>query len=454
MSHDRLSSLDAAFLDVESSTAHMHVGWAALFQAPEHGRRPTFRQLRDHVGRRLHRAPRYRQRLAEAPLAASNPVWVDDERFDLARHVRHSRVRNFGDVVDSVLSTPLERDRPMWELWIADRLDDGRIGVLGKVHHCMVDGLAAVELAALLLDPSPDPEPVQPDRWRPDDPPVLEQLVAQAVADRARWAVRMGTLPVRLAAQPRRVLGAAQRGLAAVRAAGHSVGPAPAPTSLNPPLSGRRHLAGVARPLDDLRRIARRHGATVNDVVLAVSAGALRRFMRRRDEPPTNLKTMVPVSRRSPDAAGGLGNDVSFVFVDLPCEEPDPVRRVKDVQAAMSECKDDDVPEGAGAMLDAFGQAPRPLRRAVARAFASPRAFNLTVSNIPGPPQPLYMRGCRLDEVYPVVPLAERHAASIGMTTVNGRSFFGVYADQDSLPDADLIAEGIDESVEELLARS
>ncbi|MEA2190983.1 MAG: diacylglycerol O-acyltransferase / wax synthase, partial [Solirubrobacteraceae bacterium] len=159
MTPARLSALDAAFLAIESEQAPMHVGWAALFGAPADGPAPSFEAIRDHIEGRLHRAPRYRQRLEHVPLGLDDPVWVDDAGFDIALHVRRCEHGDFGRLVDEVMSAPLRHDRALWELWIADALDDGRIGVVGKAHHCLVDGLAAVELMALLLDPSPDPDP-------------------------------------------------------------------------------------------------------------------------------------------------------------------------------------------------------------------------------------------------------------------------------------------------------
>src|SRR3954447_17253323 len=169
MSSTRLTSLDASFLEVESSTAHMHVGWASVYAPPQDRRRPSFTELRDHIEGRLGRAPRYRQKLAAVPLGVSEPVWVDDPDFDIMRHVHRARSGDFHEVADMVMSAPLDHDRPLWELWIADRLDDGRIGIVGKVHHCMVDGIAAVEFATLLLDPTPDPEPDPVDlaEWNP-----------------------------------------------------------------------------------------------------------------------------------------------------------------------------------------------------------------------------------------------------------------------------------------------
>src|ERR671923_809337 len=171
MAPQRLSALDASFLDVETASAHMHIGWAAAFDPPDEGPAPSFEQLRDHIGRRLHRAPRYRQRLAGVPFGLSRPVWVDDDAFDLRRHVRRAWTGDLRELAATVLSTPLSRDRPLWEMWIADGLDDGRIGVVGKAHHCMVDGIAAVELAALLLDPEPSAPSEPAASWEPRTAP-------------------------------------------------------------------------------------------------------------------------------------------------------------------------------------------------------------------------------------------------------------------------------------------
>ena len=454
MSDQRLTTLDASFLEVESETAHMHVGWAALFAPPRGGRKPSFRELRKHVESRLGRAPRYRQKLAEVPLGVNDPVWVDHDDFDIGRHVMRSTSTNWGEVVDTVISAQLDRDRPLWELWVADRLDDGRIGVIGKAHHCMVDGLAAVELASLLLDPRPDVPPQELDGWRPEEAPGGVSLVARGLLDRAGEGLKLARAPIGLARRPQRLFGLAGAGLRTARAVRHSLQPAATETILNEPISPLRHLARTRRPLDELKHIKRRFRVTVNDVVLAVSAGGVRRFLESKGETPVGLKAMVPASVRGATGAGALGNRISFVFVELPCDEPDPVRRLKDVSLAMSERKRGGEPEGADVMLKAFGLAPRTLQHAVSRAVASPRTFNLVVSNIPGPREPLYMRGCELEEVYPVVPIADRHGLAIGVTSIKDGAFFGVYADRGSLPDADLLAAGIDESIDELLALS
>jgi len=453
MSGTRLSALDDSFLAVESANAHMHVGWAATFRPPEHGRAPRFAELRDHIHGRLCRAPRYRQRIARVPLGLNAPVWVDDRSFDVNRHVVASSARQLTDLVDGCLSRQLPRDRPLWQICIADQLEDDRIGVVGKTHHCMVDGIAAVELGSLLLDSTPEPPKPESDRWRAASAPGPGRRLLGGVFDRIREEASLAGLPMRLTRSPGRLAELSGQAGRAARALAHAVRPTERVAPLNQEISPARHLAGFSRPLADLKQIGTAYGATVNDVLLTVSAGGMRRFLRDRELDPVPLKTMVPVSVRAKGEAGELGNRISFVFVDLPCDEPDPVRRLKDVQLWMSERKETGDPEGADTALRAVKFVPRRLQHAVSRLIASPRTFNLTVSNIPALPEPTYMLGCELEEAYPVVPIADEHALSIGMTTVKERACFGLYADREALPDADRLAEAVDASVDELLAR-
>ena len=451
MTATRLTALDASFLEAETPSAHMHVGWAALFDPPEDGPRPSFDDLLAHIAGRMARAPRYRQRLAEVPLGAADPVWVDDTSFRIERHVRHSQREDLSSLIDDVMSRRLRRDRPLWELWIADGLADGRLGIVGKAHHCMVDGLAAVELATLLLDPEPEPAAQPPDAWRPEPPPGPLGLLAGGVADRAQAALGLATLPLQLARHPRDVLRAPTLAAEAGRALADSVRPASGSrfTGRGSPL---RHLATASRPLDDLRAAARATGTSVNDVLLAAAAGGVRAFELERDGSPQPLKTMVPVSVRSSNGDGELGNAIAFMFIDLPCDEPAPLRRLESVAAEMGTRKENRQPEGADLLLRLLGYAPRTVQHFMSRLVSSPRTFDLVVSNIPGPREPLWMLGCELREAYPIVPMADSHSVSIGLTTVRDDVFLGVYADREALPEADRLAELIDRSFDELRA--
>jgi len=451
VSDNRLTPLDASFLELETRSAHMHVGWVALFGKPRGRPIPSFEELRDHVAGRMSRAPRYRQKLAEVPLGVNDPVWVDDDEFDIAHHVRHSPGTDIDELADDVMSKQLERDRPLWELWITDGLPDGRMGVIGKAHHAMVDGLAAVELATLFLDPTPDPPASERDGWLAASPPTGAKLLLDGLFDRAGEMAELARWPLGLVRNPTRLIDVPTEGLRSARALADSLRSATPETGLNGPISPRRHLARSHRSLADLKRIKDRFDATVNDVVLAVASGGVRSFFERRGQTPVKLKAMVPVSVRTDHGAGQLGNQISFVYVDLPCDEPDPLERLADVKEEIGKRKRSGEPEAADRVLRAFGYAPRSVQRGLSHLVASPRAFNLVVSNIPGPRDPLYMLGCELEESYPVVPIADRHALAIGFTTLKDEAFFGVYADRESLPDADLLAACLDESAEELL---
>jgi WS/DGAT/MGAT family acyltransferase len=429
----------------------MHVGWAASFRPPE-GARPSFDDLFEHLAGRLSRGLRFRQRLAPVPLGLNAPLWIDDQRFDVAQHIVRANSGTLGEVVDDCMSRQLDRARPLWQLYIADRLDDGRIGVVGKAHHCMVDGIAAIELAALLLDPTPEPEPSAPDGWRPAPTPAALSRLAGGVLDQLRGDFELLRIPAKVARSPFRALGVARKGIGAARAATNMLRPARPIPALNAPISPLRHLATARRPLRDLQTIKANFGTTVNDVVLAASTGGMRRLLEQHAEPPVRLKAMVPVNVRAPEENGNSGNRISFMFVDLPCDEPDPVRRLRAIHGDTAERKHDGESRWVGDILGAIGYFPQPVRDAVSQVIASPLIFNLTVSNIPGPTEPMYMLGCELEEAYPVVPIADKHALSIGVTTIRDQACFGIYADRGVHPDADLVAQAIDDSVEELLS--
>jgi diacylglycerol O-acyltransferase len=357
-----LSSLDASFLAVETPTAHMHIGWVAVFEPRVDLPPPSFGELRDHIAARLPRAPRYRQLLRPPPLGFGAPVWVDDERFDVVRHVIRARSTRLGDAVAWFMSRRLRRDRPLWEICIADRLEDGRVAVLGKAHHCMVDGIAAVELGSLLLDPSPDPPPADAARWRPRGAPSAARRLIGGVIDLVREEASLAALPARLARSPARVAELIEPVRRALDALAESLRPAEPREPVNQPITGARHLAWFSRPLEDLRRIGRPLGASVNDVLLAAAAGGMRSFMSSHDRDPVPLKTMVPVNVRD-GSASEFGNRISFVFVDLPCDEPDPIRRLQNVRLEMTECKEAGLPEGGDTAMTAVKYLPRPARR-------------------------------------------------------------------------------------------
>jgi len=449
MTSPRLSALDVSFLSVETPTAHMHVGWVAEFAAGPEQAMPSFRELRDHIGRRIGRAPRYRQKLASVPLGVNAPEWVDDPAFSIERHVYWAN-GSLDDLVDEVMSIPLRRDRPLWEIWIHQNEPDREFALVGKAHHCMVDGMAALELASLILDPTPEAIEATPERWQAESEPGGDWLLARGLRDLIGDQVDLVRYVRRAVAAPHTTVRETAMGaLRAVRAVDHLLRPAPA-SLLNEALSPLRRLATALRPLEDLRTIKDAYGTTINDVVLAAVAGGIRTYLLRREEEPAELKVMVPVNVRRPGEI--MGNHISFVFAELPCHEPDPVGRLYQVHTAMSRAKREGQPEGSDLVLKTASRTPITVQQTLSRLFASPRAFNLVVSNIPGPPQPMYMLGCPLGAVYPMVPLADRHAVSVGMLTVHDQACIGVYADREALPDVKLLAKDIDDAFAELLA--
>jgi diacylglycerol O-acyltransferase len=441
---ERLTSLDGSFLRVETENAHMHVAWSAVLQ-PGPGRiRPSLATLRRSVEARLSRTPRFRRRLAFPPRGLGEPFWVDDPDFDITRHVvllgrpgeTLERAR-FEALTDEALSEPLDRERPLWRIYLAPRLAGGRCGIVAKIHHALVDGKSAVEVALLLFDTAPDSEPELPVPWRPEPAPAPARLALEVLAGAAEDSLRTARGIAHLAGAPR--TGGA-RIADTLRTVALAVGDdllRPAPRSyLNVPIGPERTLVRHRARIDDVLRVKRASGATLNDVCLATVAGAMRELALRRGETPRPLKAMVPVSVRSDSERAGLGNRISLAFVDLPVHLSSPRARLERVRQATSAFKRSGRPAGTETVFGGLGLLPDPLRTAAARMVGSARVYNLTVSNVPGPRVPLYVLGAELLEAHPVVPIAEGHALSVGIFSYRDQLFFGLYAEPHALPEA------------------
>lgn len=436
----RLTPLDASFLRVESPTAHMHVGWLSRLELPEGTESLDVARLLGALEARLHRAPRFRQLVAPAPLDLGEPTWVDDHEFDLGRHVHvvaEGEVDRAGlrSYADDFLSHPLPRDRPLWQLLVLPRLWPRGAAVLGKVHHAMVDGLAAVELGMLLFDVEPDPQPEAPPPWRAEAAASPVRRAVDSAASGAAGRVRAASRVAKLATSPRESLKAAESGLgAAASLAGDAIRRAP-DSYLNADLTPHRTLATQRIEMSDLQAVKRLRGVKLNDVVLAVVAGALRQLALLRGDEPADLRVMIPVSTRADDDQAG-GNRITFCFTSLPVGAADPDERLKAIRAATLAIKQSDQIAGSEMVLRSLGQLPVALRARAARLAASPRLYNLTVSNVPGPPMPLYVAGARVASIYPVIPLADGHALSFGALSYDGGMQFAAYADPVVLPEA------------------
>lgn len=465
---DRLTPLDVSFLYLETPTTAMHVGGVATFNPDGEGF--DYEALVELVSKRISLVPRYRQKVRWVPGHLANPVWVDDEDFDITYHVRRSALPRPGspdqlrELVGRVQSRQLDRARPLWEIYLVEGLADGGFAIITKTHHAMVDGISAMDIGTLILDASRTPREIPDDAWIPRREPSAVRLVSDALIETLRRPTQaIDTVRGELAdvrAVGDRLLGAAT-GLAA--AARTSLRPAPE-SPLNARIGEQRRFGMAATELDDYKRVRKAHGGTVNDVVLATVAGALRVWLLTRGEsvvPSTAVRAMVPVSVRTDDrralhaneSAGTLGNRVSAIFVDLPVGEPNPVLRLRQVSYAMKSHKESGQSVGADAIVALSGFAPPTIHSAAARLASglSRRLFNVVVTNVPGPQFSLYAAGAEMLECYPVVPLSKGQAVSVGLTSYDGGVYYGLNADRDAMPDVDVLAQCIEESLAELV---
>jgi len=455
---DRLSSLDVSFLYLEEATTPMHVGGVVTFQAPETGF--DLDRLTRLIETRIGLVPRYRQKVKWVPGRIANPVWIDDEDFDVHFHVRRSALPKPGtddqlkELVARIMSRPLDRNRPLWEMYLVEGLADGRFAILSKTHHAMVDGAGALDIGQVILDLTPQPRVVQTEPWNPRPEPSDTDLVTEALSEMVRSpavafdAVRTGADDVRETAERfgRRAAGLAAAALTMARP--------PAQNPLNRSIGEARRYGMADARLADLKAIRKAHGGTINDVVLTVVAGALREWLQTRGESVTSMtqvRALVPTSVR--DGAEGSGNHIAAFLVDLPVGEPRAVVRLHRVSFEMDQLKSTGQMVGAQALVGVAGFAPPTLHSLGARAAndLSRRMFNLVVTNVPGPQLPLYADGALMLAAHPVVPLAKGQALSIGVTSYNGGMFFGLNADRDAMADVDVLAQCINSAIDELL---
>jgi WS/DGAT/MGAT family acyltransferase len=457
---DRLSHLDVSFLHLESPSMPMHVGGVAIFEAPPRGF--DYESFVEVVRSRIPLVPRYRQKVRWVPGGLGNPVWIDDPDFDISYHVRRSALPRPGteeqlkDFVARVQSRSLDRSRPLWEIYVIEGLAGGRLAIMTKTHHAMVDGISAIDMGQVILDATPDAPDGPADGWTPAREPSGVELVTGVVGD---WLRKPSEIveSVRAEASNLKAVATKAAGVAGgLFSYAVSTARAAPETPWNVPIGQQRRFAMARTELDDYKRIRKMHGGTVNDVVLATVAGALRAWMQTRGENVPSgmtLRAMVPVSVRGETPAAVLGNRVSTFFVDLPVGESNSVIRLSQVTYSMTGLKESGQSIGAEALIGLGGFAPPTLVALGARAAAAltKRLFNVIVTNVPGPQIPLYAAGARMLEMYPVVPLVTNQALAIGLASYNGGVFYGINADRDVLPDVDVLATCITESLAELL---
>jgi diacylglycerol O-acyltransferase / wax synthase len=460
MSARRLSPLDASFCRLESAGAHMHVGWSAVFTVPDTHARPTIQALRERVADRLDDLPWCRWRLQRAPLGLSEPRWVEDGHFDLTGHVRALAgpdelvsYRRFAELRDGLLSEPLDQGQAPWQICLIPRLVDGRFALLGKIHHSLVDGIAALQIVNLVIDDPPAPRRALSTSLST----TSDQGTVGWAIDELAHTARSGLGAIREAAgaathpysSARAVLRDARRVLSAART---DILPPAAGSSLNVPIGPGRTLVGYRASRWDLRH-ARAGGGTLNEIGLTLAAGALRTLaLRRGERPAAPLKTMVPVSMRRADETGP-GNRIAMVYVMLPVQLDSPVARLEAVREQMHALKGSSRPEGTEMLYAAGGLLPAPLRSPVVKALASPRVFNLTISQSPGPRGVVHVMGSEMQDVYSVVPIADRHSLAMGMVRYRNELFIGCYADPEALPEVHELPALLDAELQALAHR-
>jgi diacylglycerol O-acyltransferase / wax synthase len=462
-----LSATDASFLRIETEHEPQHVGSLSILEgAPLRDERGALDidRLRRHVGSRLHRVPRLRQRIMEVPLSQGRPVWVDDDRFDLDYHVRLTALPRPGDdeqlstLMSRLQSLPLDRRRPLWEMWLIDGLEGDEVGLIIKTHHALGDGIANVDLAMALVDVEPHPPAAERDPsdrsdvvWEPRPAPSSRDLLGDAIGRQLTRPLRVGRDALASAVRPRSLADAASN---VVRtAASFSKRPPSAPW--NVAVTPHRRWVHADVPFDLAAAIRERVDVTLNDVVLAACTGALRRFLLARgdDVEHRTLRAMVPVSKRGDDEHGDtLGNRISLIIVDLPVAESDPAVRLERLHETTRALKrDDGLMDGAQRIVELADAVPI-LATALTRFVSRSIPMNLVITNVPGPPIPLYLLGAKILRTYPYVEVIDGEGLTMAVVSYDGQLCFGVTSDRDVLADLDDLARAVEEEFEALLA--
>jgi diacylglycerol O-acyltransferase / wax synthase len=455
---DRLTAVDASFLHQEGPVSHMHIGALVRVRGPA----PRYDDFLDSIRSRLHLVPRYRQRLVYPPAGTGRPLWADDTDFSLEYHVRHTALpapgsdEQLSNLSARVFSQQLDRSKPLWELWLVEGLADGGYALLSKSHHAMIDGIAGVDLGTVLFDLGPErmPPPTDLEPWSPDPDPNPFDLLTAGIAGMTKATVAVIAKALSKLAQPERALEDAQvaaEGLGEIAWA--ALNPAP-PSPLNVPIGPHRRFAGIACDLADFKTVKNAFGGTVNDVVLAVVAGALRHWLHSRGVRTAGLelRALVPVSVRVASEQSAGGNRLAVMRGPLPVYVEDPVERLAVVRESMDDLKESKQAVGAEVLTSMQQFAPPTVLAQASRLNFSTRLFNMLVTNIPGPQFPLYVLGEQIASVFPIAFLPKDHALAIAIMSYNGQMNFGLLGDYDAMPDLNAFGDAIETALAELVS--
>jgi WS/DGAT/MGAT family acyltransferase len=456
---DHMNSLDASFLYMENEFNHMHIAVVAIFEGPP----PRGEEVEEMVASKLSLVPRYRQKVRFVPFDLGRPVWSDDHHFNLRYHVRHTALPSPGSdeqlrtLVGRVMSQQLDRAKPLWEVWVVEGLEGDRWALLTKTHHCMMDGVSGSDLLGVLLDSEADVAYAANGSWHPEPRPSGISLLRSSLVEGIRTPVDvLRNFQSALAAPGRMLhqLADLMDGLYTYRAFAKS----PTESSLNGPIGPHRRWCWASTSLVDINKIRNAHHGTVNDVVLSAIAQGFRALMLSRGEPVDGLcvRTLVPVSVRHEAEQGMLNNRVSAMFVDLPMGVEDPVERLVAIRAEMEDLKEHHQSDAAETLNSISGFTPTALLALGARIFASleQHTVQTVTTNVPGPRQTLYAAGCQMLTAYPYVPLAGSVRIGVAIFSYAGQLTFGVTGDYEGAADINVLTEGIEVGVQDLLARS
>ncbi|MBA3864913.1 MAG: wax ester/triacylglycerol synthase family O-acyltransferase [Solirubrobacterales bacterium] len=453
MAAERLTGLDTSFLHMERAGAHMHVASTIIFEGPA----PSHEEFRNHIASRLHLVPRFRQKLRFVPFDQGRPVWVDDPHLNLDYHVRQSALPAPGseeqlrNLAARIFSQQLDRSKPLWELWLVEGLADNRFAIVGKSHHALVDGVSGVDITTVLFDLDAEPEggSNSPPPWLARPEPTDMKLLGDAVKERLtspKEIVRGFRAALRGPRQVLHGIGATSKMIGAGMSAPESV--------FNVDIGPHRRFAITQTDLGQLKLVKDKHGGTVNDVILAIVAGGIGRYLRARghDTEGLELRAMVPVSVRADEEHGALGNRITAMMAPLPVWAEDPVERLRVVTAEMGDLKSSGQAVGAEILTKITDFAPPTIASQAARLQPAQRFFNLVVTNVPGPQFPLYVLGRKMESIFPMVPLARRQALCIGIMSYNGQVNFGLIGDYDAMADLDSFALDLEAATAEMIA--
>jgi WS/DGAT/MGAT family acyltransferase len=457
----QLTGLDAAFLAMETSAVFGHIGSICVLDPSTAPAPITLDSLTTMIEQRLHLLPPFRRRLVTVPLGLDQPYWIEDPDFDIEYHVRELALPAPGD--DKQLAEqaarlharPLDRSRPLWELYLIHGLEGGRMAVYSKVHHAAIDGVSGSELLTAVLDITPEGRAVEQVPWTPEREPGVLEMLSRSAVSMAGHPFRAARMTYGLVRSVPTLAGSLRRNddvvlpSAGLRAPG---------TPFNKAISPHRRWAFRTLPLEDVKKVKNTVGGTVNDVVMAVSTGALRRWLIEHDAlPEAPLVAAVPVSIRTEDEKGANGNKISTMLAALPTHLADPVERLHACSAAMQVAKEQHGALPATLLSDVTQFAMPALAGQAARLAARTRLvervnpFNLFVSNVPGPNLPLYYAGARLLGYYPLSALADGQGLNITVCSLDGGMHFGLIADRELVPDLDLMAGWLEDELAVLL---